>query len=71
MENWFGMDPHPTDTFVHWTSYKKGAVKLATKLRETHAKIVSAGLEAELKTLTEAAYEAAINDARDSESEPW
>jgi len=62
MDNWFGMPPHPTDKYIHWTDDHK---KLAEKLRAAYDKIIAAGLKDELDILTEAAYDQAHAEAAD------
>ena len=66
MKNWFGMEPHITDTYIHWTVKDKDIVPMATKLREAYDAFESAGMKKELDILLEAAYESGVDDENDS-----
>lgn len=63
MQNWFGLDPHPTDDMVHWS--EKDPQKIAIPLREAYDSIVLAGLKESLELLLEAKREATQMDAAD------
>ncbi len=66
MKNWFGLDIHPTDSYIHWTVYTdKDRLALAEKLRAAYDKIVAAGLKEDLDFLTEAAYNSGVDDEAD------
>ena len=66
MKNWFGIEPHITDSYIHWTVKDKDRVPMATKLRNAYDAIVSAGMKEELDILLEAAYESGSDDEHDS-----
>lgn len=68
-KNWLGLDAHPTDNYVHWT--ERDPEKLMLELRERYDKIVSAGLEKELKFLLDSAWNSANLDANDGLSEGY
>lgn len=70
MKNWFGLDCHPTDTYLHWTMKDKEREKTALTLRAAYDKIVAAGLKEELDILTHAAYNSGSDDERDSNAGP-
>lgn len=54
-QNWFGLEPHPTDDMIHWT--ERDPRRVAGQLREAYERIVAAGLLAECMLLIEAAQE--------------
>jgi len=54
MKNWFGLEPHPTDEYIHWT--QKNPKEVATKLRVAYDAIVYVGLRNELEQLLASAY---------------
>lgn len=60
MENWFGLEIHPTDEYIHWKDRNK--TKTALKLRAAYDKIIAAGLKEELDILTLAAYDTGRDD---------
>ena len=68
MKNFFGWDCHPTDQYVHWSlaTKPKELVPFVTKLREAYDLIVDNGLENNMKTLLEAAYEAGGADEHEA-----
>ncbi len=66
MKNWFGMEPHITDTYIHWTVKDKDREPMAIKLRNAYDAIKSAGMTEELDILLEAAYESGVDDENDS-----
>jgi hypothetical protein len=67
MRNWFNIESHPTDEYIHWA--EANPIKLASRLRPCYDLIQTAGLGGELKNLLDAAYEAGSNDEHDSNSE--
>ncbi len=67
MKNWFGIEPHVTDTYIHWT--EKDPIKVSVKLRENYDKIKSAGLEKELDFLLSVSYDSGCSETEDSYNE--
>lgn len=63
MINWFGLESHKTDSFIHWT--EKNPIKVSKELREVYDKIVEKGLEKELTFLLRSVYEVAELDTED------
>lgn len=58
-ENWFGMDCHPTDSYIHWSNQDpKGTAK---SLREAYNRFNPEQLDA-LKLLLSAAYRTGGDD---------
>lgn len=57
MKNWFGIEGHPTDSYIHWKTKDKERLVKAKKFRAAYDKIIAAGLKEELDILTEGAYE--------------
>ena len=58
-KNWFGLESHPTDSYICFTFIsKKQAVLIAASYRDAYDKIITAGLQEALDILTQAAYEA-------------
>ena len=66
MKNRFGMEPHITDTYIHWTVKDKDMKPMAIKLRNAYDAIKSAGMMKELDILLEAAYESGVDDENDN-----
>ena len=66
MKNWFGMEPHITDTYIHWTVKEKDMEPMAMKLRAAYDTIIAAGMKEELDILLRAAYESGGDDEHDS-----
>jgi len=66
MKNLFGIESHPTDTFIHWSLNEKDSLALAKELRGAYDKIVAAGLKEDLDILTEAAYNNGTDDEADN-----
>jgi len=66
--NWFGLPYHPTDSYIDWRD--RDRVEKAEKLRAAYNKIVAFGLEAELKTIVDAAYEQGKLDELDANAGP-
>lgn len=64
-KNWFGLDLHPTDEYVHWT--EADPVTTAKKLRSHWDFLVKGGERSEtaLKFLLDAAYYDGLFDGRD------
>lgn len=54
--NWFGVEAHPTDEYIHWSLPHKEKVKKADRLRKAYDKIKEVGLEDELKELLDEAW---------------
>ena len=67
--NWFGLETHETDTYIHWSERGKSRLKKAEQLREVYDKIKDAGLKKELDVLLSAAYSAGQDDERDVQAE--
>ncbi len=67
MKNWFGIEPHITDTYIHWT--EKDPVDVSIKLRKTYDEIVTKGLEKELDFLLSMAYDSGHDDSEDTHNE--
>jgi len=67
--NWFGIESHPTDTYIHWKTRDKERLKEAEKLRAAYDKIIALGLQKELAILTEAAYNMGTLDEHESNSQ--
>ncbi len=63
MENWLGIESHPTDEYIHWAE-RKPQDKMK-ELRTAYDKIKDAGLLKELEILTDASYDNARNEAAD------
>lgn len=64
--NWFGIESHPTDQFIHWKTRGKELEKETAKLRDAYDKIIALGLQNELDILTKAAYDMGGNDEYES-----
>lgn len=69
MKNWFGLEGHPTDSYIHWKTRDKERFKEAEKLRAAYDKIIAAGLKEELDILTMAAYDSGAIDEYESTCE--
>lgn len=69
MKNWFGLESHPTDRFIHWSTKDEDIIKISEKLRIAYDKIVNGGLEKELKIIIDYAWQQGMNDCEDSHSE--
>ena len=63
MKNWFGLESHATDCFIHW-SEKKHVAK-AIKLRDAYD-IISKSFPANLLILLAAAYDAGYSAGKDA-----
>lgn len=59
-KNWFGLDPHPTDTLIHWS--EKDPEAQAIVLREYYDILASDGRQTILDKLLWAARTSAILD---------
>ncbi len=56
MKNWFGLDPHRTDGYIHWSTPDKDRVPAAFALRDAYDAIAKTGLKVELELLLLASY---------------
>ena len=63
--NWFGIESHPTDDYIHWSEKPKERLKKAERLRKAYDAIIVAGLEDELKDLLNEARDAGRDDERE------
>ena len=68
--NWFGLESHPTDTYIHWTEPQKERLKKAERLRKAYDAIIAAGLEDELTDLLAEARTAGQDDEREANAGP-
>ena len=63
------MEPHTTDSLIHWTAGLKEAQNLAASYRGCYEKIVEADCLLELNTLMRASYEQGCDDTHEQYSE--
>ena len=70
MKNWFGLNTHRTDSYVHWTTPDKDRVADANALRAAYDKIQKAGLKSELEFLLKASYNSGSLDEADANIGP-
>ncbi len=64
--NWFGLECHPTDSYINWRSEEAENLLQAALLRSAYDIIVAAGLQNALDVLTKAAYQSGCSDEYDS-----
>ena len=70
MKNWFGLDPHRTDGYIHWSTPDKDRVPAAFALRDAYDEIQKAGLKSELEFLLKASYNSGSLDEADANIGP-
>lgn len=72
MKNWFGIEPHITDTYIPRVfPPPKEAIEKSTKLRNAYDAIKSAGMKEELDILLGAAYESGHDSGYDAGVDDW
>lgn len=54
MKNWFNLEDHPTDEYIHWS--EKNVKDVAINLRMYYNNIANAGFKGELDFLMKQAY---------------
>ena len=64
MKNWFGMECHPTDQYIHWRLSDDKRLKQVKKLREAYDSVPPLYRKA-LDDLLTAAYNKGCEDERD------
>lgn len=64
MTNWFGLEPHETDSYIHWAC--RNPVDEANTLRNAYNQIVILGCKKELSLLLRASYDAGSSDEADN-----
>ena len=67
-KNWFGIEGHPTDEYIHWSLSVKQCIKESVKLRKDWDSIPEEHLSA-LKGLLSAAYTHGSDEASYDDSE--
>ena len=69
MENWFGLECHPTDSFVHWSESIKNRMHNAIKLRSAYDRLVGEDKQRikDFELLVEAAQSIAKKDRWEQE----
>jgi len=63
-KNWFGEEGHPVDNYIHWRT--KNPKELQARLKVAYDKIIQAGLEKELKEITDVVRTYGVEDAYDT-----
>lgn len=60
--NWFGMTPHPTDTYIYWSTEKQEAQNIAIAIRKVYDECIQVS---GFKELLDVVYSSGANDERD------